>query len=63
MFGYLDAGTGSMIAAAVAGGAAGVAVLARMYGNRLLGIFSRKHRAKADEARAELVGTADDDHA
>lgn len=52
-----------MIAAALAGGAAGVAVLARMYGNRLLGIFSRKHRAKADEARAELVGTADDDHA
>lgn len=52
-----------MIAAAVAGGAAGIAVLARMYGNRVLGIFSKKHRARAESARAELVGTADDDHA
>ncbi len=51
-----------MIAAAVAGGAAGVAVLARMYGNRILGIFSKKRRAKADAARAALVGSSDDDH-
>jgi hypothetical protein len=54
---YLDAGTGSMIAAAFAGGAAGVAVLLRMYGNRILGIFSRKRRAQAERAREELVGS------
>jgi hypothetical protein len=63
MFGYLDAGTGSMIAAAIAGGAAGIAVLVRMYGYRFLGIFSKKHRARAESARAELVGTADDEPA
>jgi hypothetical protein len=58
MFGYLDPGTGSMIVAAFAGGAAGIGVLARMYGHRFLGIFSKKHRAQADEARAQLVPDA-----
>lgn len=61
MIGYLDAGTGSMIVAALAGGAAGVGVLLRMYGNRFLGIFSKKHRAQAEQARADLVGAADED--
>jgi hypothetical protein len=41
MHAYLDPGTGSMIAAAFAGGAAGVGVLAKMYGHRFLGIFSK----------------------
>jgi hypothetical protein len=53
---YLDAGTGSMLAAAFAGGAAGIGVLLRMYGNRILGVFSKKRRAEAEAARAELVG-------
>lgn len=53
---YLDAGTGSMIAAAVAGGAAGIGVLLRLYGNRILGLFSKKRRARAEEAREELLG-------
>lgn len=53
MFSYLDANTGSMIIAAVAGGAAGVGVVGRMYGNRALGVVSKKHRAKAQEAKAE----------
>jgi hypothetical protein len=58
MFSYLDAGTGSMIIAAFAGGAAGIGVLLKMYGHRFLGVFSKKHRLQADEARAQLVGDA-----
>lgn len=53
---YLDPGTGSMIAAAFAGGMAGFGVLLRMYGHRIAGVFSKKHRAEAEVARAELVG-------
>jgi hypothetical protein len=53
---YLDAGTGSMIVAAFAGGAAGIAVLLRMYGHRLFGVFSKTHRARAEEAKAQLLG-------
>jgi hypothetical protein len=60
MLSYLDAGTGSMIVAAFAGGAAGIAVLLRMYGHRFLGVFSKKHRAKAEEAKAQLVGDPDE---
>ena len=56
---YLDPGTGSMIAAAFAGGAAGLGVLAKMYGHRFLGIFSKKHRAQADEVRSQLVADAE----
>lgn len=59
MFAYLDAGTGSMIAAALAGGLAGVGVLFRMYGNRFLGIFSKKHRERARESAAALTGAPD----
>ncbi len=57
MLSYLDPGTGSMIAAAFAGGIAGFGVLLRMYGHRVLGVFSKKHRTKAEEAQAELVGS------
>ena len=46
MLSYLDPGTGSMIAAAFAGGIAGFGVLLRMYGHRVLGVFSKKHRTK-----------------
>jgi hypothetical protein len=60
MFTYLDAGTGSMIAAAVAGGAAGIGVLLRMYGNRILGVFSKKRRMQAERDREALVGAEDD---
>jgi hypothetical protein len=56
---YLDAQTGSMIVAAFAGGAAGIAVLLRMYGNRLLGVISKTHRTRAEEAKARLLGDAD----
>ena len=57
MLSYLDPGTGSMIAAAFAGGAAGIGVLLRMYGHRVLGVFSKKHRVRAEETQAELVGS------
>lgn len=60
MLSYLDAGTGSMIVAAFSGGVAGIAVLLRMYGNRVLGVFSKRHRHQADEAKAELLGESAD---
>jgi hypothetical protein len=61
MLSYLDPGTGSMLAAALAGGFAGFTVLVKMYGHRLLGVFSKKHRAQADKARTELLENADAD--
>ena len=61
MLTYLDASTGSMLAAALAGGAAGIGVLFRMYGNRVLGVFSKKRRAEAQAARAELLGETSGD--
>jgi hypothetical protein len=51
---YLDAGTGSLLLAAIAGGAAGIGVLVKLYWNRFLGIFSKSRRAEAEAARAQL---------
>lgn len=45
-----------MIAAAIAGGGAGVAVLFRMYWHRMLGVFSKRHRVAAEETAARLNG-------
>jgi hypothetical protein len=56
MLSYLDAGTGSMLMAAFAGGAAGIGVLIRLYGHRILGVFSKKHKVQAEEAFGELMG-------
>ncbi len=56
MFAYLDAGTLSLAAAALAGGFAGVLVMMRMYGNKFLGLFSKKRRLKAEIAEGELLG-------
>ena len=42
MFGYLDASSGSMLVGAVAAGAAGVAVAAKVGWRRVSGVFSRK---------------------
>ena len=61
MLSYLDGATGSMLLAAFAGGFAGLSVLFKMYWHRFLGVFSKKHRIQADEARAELVAEADVD--
>jgi hypothetical protein len=59
MLSYLDPGTGSMIAAALAGGAAGLMVFFKMYWHRFLGVFSKKHRLQAEQVRAELIADAD----
>ena len=56
MFAYLDAGTLSLAAAALAGGFAGVLVMVRMYGNKFLGLFSKQRRLKAEIAEGELLG-------
>lgn len=40
--GYLDAGSGSMIVGAVAAGAAGVAVAAKVGWRRMTGVFGKK---------------------
>jgi hypothetical protein len=40
--GYLDAGTGSMIMQALAGGIAGVAVVGKLYWRRLKRVFARR---------------------
>jgi hypothetical protein len=61
MLSYLDPGTGSMIAAALAGGVAGMVVFFKLYWHRFLGVFSKKHRAQAEAARAQLVGDHDAD--
>ncbi len=40
--GYLDAGSGSMIMQALAGGFAGVAVVGKLYWRRLRRVFARR---------------------
>ena len=49
MFTYLDAATGSMIASAIAGGAAGLSVAGKMGMRRLKGRFSKSDGAQLDE--------------
>lgn len=61
MLSYLDAGTGSMLMAAFAGGAAGIGVLLRLYGHRILGVFSKKHRQQAEETFGDLMGKTPSD--
>ena len=41
VFGYLDAGSGSMLVGAVAAGAAGVAVAAKVGWRRMTGVFRK----------------------
>ena len=53
VFGYLDAGSGSMIVGAVAAGAAGVAVAASVGWRRVTGVFAKKG------ATVESAPTAD----
>lgn len=44
---YLDGNSGSMIMGAIAAGFAGIAVVAKMYWRRFLGLFSSKARPEA----------------
>ena len=57
MFGYLDASSGSMLVGAVAAGAAGVAVAAKVGWRRVTGVFSRK----GDDVEAVDVTDAAED--
>jgi len=59
MLAYLDANTGSIVVAALAGGVAGIAVLVKLYWNRILGLFSKSHKDKAADLQDQLV-TADE---
>jgi hypothetical protein len=53
MLGYLDAGSGSMIATAAAAGFAGAAVGAKMGWQRLTGKFKRGQPEETEETEAE----------
>lgn len=66
-FAYLDAGSGSMIAGAVAAGAAGMAVAAKMGWRRVTGKFSKGGEDEtvasvdsSEDAEAEAVEDADE---
>ncbi len=61
MYAYLDPATGSMMGAALVAGFAGLVVLVRMYWHRFIGLFSKKHRAQADELAEQLIGEHQDD--
>ena len=57
VFGYLDASSGSMLVGAVAAGAAGVAVAAKVGWRRVSGVFSRKGD---DVASGDVVDVTED---
>jgi hypothetical protein len=59
VFGYLDAGSGSMLVGAVAAGAAGVAVAAKVGWRRMTGVFSRKGDEDPGETEADTVDAAE----
>jgi hypothetical protein len=50
--GYLDPGSGSMIASVIAAGFAGIIVMFKSTGRRALSVFSPKRRKAMNEARA-----------
>ena len=62
VFGYLDASSGSMLVGAVAAGAAGVAVAAKVGWRRMTGVFSKKgddlDSVDADASTADPVEPA-----
>jgi hypothetical protein len=58
ILGYIDAGSGSMILAAIAGGVAGIGVVFKTFGRRILGVFSPAKRA-ALKAEQEAAAAGD----
>jgi hypothetical protein len=55
---YLDAGSGSMIASVVAGGAAGAAVVAKLVGRRMRdAVTFTKHRGPDEDAPGDGTDT------
>jgi len=63
VFGYLDASSGSMLVGAVAAGAAGVAVAAKVGWRLVTGVFSKKgddlESVDADGTTTDAVETPD----
>jgi hypothetical protein len=53
--GYLDAGSGSMIAGAIAAGAATIVMFFRHGANKVAGVFSPKRRKAAAAAKAAVA--------
>ena len=60
VFGYLDAGSGSMIVGAVAAGAAGVAVAAKVGWRRMTGAFRKGDGLETPDAAPTLTADAHD---
>jgi hypothetical protein len=52
VIGYLDAGSGSMIASAIAAGAAGFIMVFRVGFGKIVGVFSPKRRRAMAAAKA-----------
>ena len=63
VFGYLDASSGSMLVGAVAAGAAGVAVAAKVGWRRVTGVFGKKgdelESVDTEASATDAVETAD----
>jgi hypothetical protein len=55
VIGYLDAGSGSMIASAIAAGAAGFIMVFKVGAGRVFGMFSPKRRREMAAAKAAAV--------
>ncbi len=55
-FAYLDPGSGSMLLQLVLGGLAGLAVIAKLYWHRLLGLFGR--HSPQEESESETNSTS-----
>ena len=54
-FAYLDPGSGSMLLQLVLGGLAGLAVIAKLYWHRLLGLFGRNAQQEESESEADAA--------
>ncbi len=52
-FAYLDPGSGSMLLQLVLGGLAGLAVIAKLYWHRLLGLFGMNSDQEQSEAETD----------
>ena len=60
VLGYLDAGSGSMVVGAIAAGAAGAVVAAKVGWRRMAGAFTRKGDALESPAGPGASGAVDE---
>ena len=58
---YLDPGSGSMLLQLVLGGLAGLAVIAKLYWHRLLGLFGLNAQQEESESEAEAASRTTSD--